>query len=353
MAVKIVLTDEHRRRIEEFRARHKTGVLTLVFTDMVGSTELKRLLGDAHGTALIEQQQSVVRETLKPFEEAEEISTAGDSFFVTFIRPSDAVRFALLVHAKLRKVSEQSPAPIQLRIGIHMGEVFIDTGGGAGGKTRDILGIQVDAASRVMLLAVGGQTLMTRSVFDNARAVLRGEDLESLGVLAWLNHGYFKAAGVEEPFEVCEVGEEKIAPLSPPPSKGKIQRFTVPELQPVIGWHPALELEVPTARGWVLREKIGEGGFGEVWRAQHKTLKEHRVFKFCFHADRARSLKREVALFRLAESREHPNIVRIHDCLLRRSSYYIVMEHIQATDLSAVQGERGRREHSARTASRS
>jgi len=342
MAAKIVLTEEHRKRIEEFRARHKTGVLTLVFTDMVGSTELKRLLGDAHGTAMIEQQQNVVRETLKPFEEAEEISTAGDSFFITFIRPSDAVRFALLVHAKLRRISEESAAPIQLRIGIHMGEVFIDKGG-AGGKTRDILGIQVDAASRVMLLAVGGQTLMTRSVFDNARAVLRGEELESLGVLAWLNHGYFKAAGVEEPFEVCEVGEEKIAPLSPPPSKGKIQRFTVPELQPVIGWHPALELEVPTARGWVLREKIGEGGFGEVWRAQHKTLKEHRVFKFCFHADRARSLKREVALFRLLREKvgEHPNIVRIHDVYFDDPPYYIVMEHIQATDLLKWCKEKG------------
>ena len=338
----IQLTEEHRRRIEEFRARHKTGVLTLVFTDMVGSTDLKRVLGDASGTTLIQEQQAVVREALSQFEEAEEISTAGDSFFITFIRPSDAVRFSLQVHSALAAISKTAPSPILLRIGVHMGEVFIETGEEAL-KKRDILGIQVDAASRVMLLAIGGQTLMTRSVFDNARAVLRGEDIEGLGVLAWMNHGYFKAEGVEEPFEICEVGEEGKAPLSPPPSRGKVQRFIIPDLEPVIGWQPALELEVPTAPGWILREKVGAGGFGEVWRAHHKTLKEDRVFKFCFHADRVRSLRREVALFRLLRQKvgDHPNIVRIHDVYFEDPPYYIVMEHVHAKDLVRWCDEKG------------
>ncbi|NUN95774.1 MAG: protein kinase [Candidatus Omnitrophica bacterium] len=331
----IVLTEGQRRRVEEFRARHKTGVLTLLFTDMVASTDLKRELGDAAGAVLIGLQQQAIRSALALFPDAEEISTAGDSFFITFHRPSDAVRFSLIVQARLRELSATTPRPLLVRIGIHMGEVFIDSGM-EGPRKKDVLGIQVDAANRVMLLAVGTQILMTRSVFDNARAVLRGVEMMGLQPLAWLNHGFYRAQGVEEPFEVCEVGEESFAPLAPPPNSSKAQRFIIPDFEPVIGWHPALEVEVPTAPGWILSEKLGEGGFGEVWKAHNRNLREDRLFKFCFRADRVRSLKREVTLFRLLRETVgvHPNIVRIHDVYFEAPPYYIVMEHFQAKDLA-------------------
>lgn len=99
MAAAFPLTDIHRRKVEEFRSRHRTGVLTLLFTDMVGSTELKQQLGDTLGTAIIDQHQEIVRDVLKLFSDGEEISTAGDSFFIAFTRPSDAVRFCLLLNS--------------------------------------------------------------------------------------------------------------------------------------------------------------------------------------------------------------------------------------------------------------
>ena len=49
----------------------------------------------------------------------------------------------------------------------------------------------------------------------------------------------------------------------------------------------------------MLAGKLGEGGFGEVWLGRHETLKERRVFKFYFRADRVRSLRREMTLFRV------------------------------------------------------
>ena len=330
------LTEQQRLRVDEFRARHKTGVLTLVFTDMVDSTAIKRDLGDASGTHLIEHQQDVIREMLAAFgDEGNEIMTAGDSFLITFTRPSDAVRFSLQVQSRLRQDSKFTARPIAVRIGIHMGEVFIDRTREEKGR-QDVLGIQVDSASRVMDLGVGGQILMTRSVFDNARAVLRGVEIPELAALSWLNHGFYSAKGVEEPFELCEVGEEGVAPLTPPANSHKAQRFIIPDFEPVIGWHPGLDVEVPTAAGWVLQEKIGEGGFGEVWRAYNKSLREHRVFKFCFRADRVRSLKREVTLFRLLREQigDHPNIVRINDVYFDEAPYYIVMDHFDAIDLN-------------------
>lgn len=45
---------------------------------------------------------------------------------------------------------------------------------------------------------------------------------------------------------------------------------------------------------WVLEQKLVEGGFGEVWLGRHQTMKERRGFKFCFRADRVRSLEREM-----------------------------------------------------------
>jgi class 3 adenylate cyclase len=77
------------------------GLVALLFTDVVGSTALKQQLGDHAGVALVQQHHALVRKKLKQFPHAEESSTAGDSFFLVFIKPSDAVRFALLLQSGL------------------------------------------------------------------------------------------------------------------------------------------------------------------------------------------------------------------------------------------------------------
>ena len=71
---------------------------------------------------------------------------------------------------------------------------------------------------------------------------------------------------------------------------------------------------------WLLEQKLGEGGFGEVWLGRHQVMKERRVFKFCFRADRVRSLKREMTLFRLIKERigDHPNIVALREVYFER-----------------------------------
>ena len=132
--------------------------------------------------------------------------------------------------------------------------------------------------------------------------------------MQWLNHGPYLLKGLEEPIEICEVRLGSDGPATPPTSSEKAQRYLTAESEPVLGWRPALEQAVPNTK-WILEEKLGEGGFGEVWLGRNETLKEKRVFKFCFRADRVRSLKREVTLFRLLKERvgKHPNIVGIQD----------------------------------------
>lgn len=75
------LAPEARVKVDAFRRKHRIGLLTLLFTDVVGSTQLKQELGDSKASVLFQTHHALVREILAAFSEAEEIETAGDSFF--------------------------------------------------------------------------------------------------------------------------------------------------------------------------------------------------------------------------------------------------------------------------------
>jgi class 3 adenylate cyclase/tRNA A-37 threonylcarbamoyl transferase component Bud32 len=324
---------QNRAQVAEFQRKHRIGLLALLFTDIVGSTALKQELGDREGVARIQRHHAVVRETLRAYEESQEIGTAGDSFFIVFAKPSDAVKFALQLQARLRALAAETGWEIMDRIGIHVGEVFVEK---REAIADNLYGIQVDTCSRVMGLGDGGQTLMTRFAFDSARQVLRGEDIDGVGTLAWINHGPYALKGVEEPLEICEAGERGVAPLNAPETSEKAHRFIAPGAEPVTGWRPALGERVPNTK-WTLEQKLGEGGFGEVWLGRHDALDDYSVFKFCFRADRVRSLKREVTLFRLLKGRvgEHPNIVGVQEVNFDEAPYYIMMKYAGEMNLRA------------------
>jgi len=327
---------ERRAKVEEFQRKHRAGLLTLLFTDIVDSTKLKQSLGDREAVTVIQRHHAVIREILGHFSEGEEIETAGDSFFIVFTKPSDAVKFSLLVQARLRALSAEIGRPVFDRIGIHVGEVWIEQHESAG-KARDLYGLQVDTCARVQSLGQADQILLSRFPFDSARQALKGEELQEIGALSWLNHGHYRMKGVEEPLEICEVGEEGKARLRQPPNSEKAHRFMSADSEPVLGWRPAIDQAVPVT-GWVLEKKLGEGGFGEVWLGRDKRLKTERVFKFCFRADRVRSLKREATLFRLLKERvgEHPNIVAIESVYFDEPPpYYILMQHVAGQDLAS------------------
>jgi class 3 adenylate cyclase len=91
-------------------------------------------------------------------------------------------------------------------------------------ESKDLFGMQIDICHRVMSLAQGGQILMTRSTFDNARQSLKGQKMVGLQELVWKNHGLYSLAGVQDPVEICEVGETGSAPLTPPSDSDKVRR---------------------------------------------------------------------------------------------------------------------------------
>ena len=126
---------------------------TVLFTDIVGSTELASRLGDEHWKLVLATHHGVVRKALKR-NGGREIDTAGDGFFATFPRPADAIRCAAEIIDELR------PLGIQIRAGVHMGEIEQM---GKGGKVG---GIGVHIGARVAAKAGASEILVSSTVRD-------------------------------------------------------------------------------------------------------------------------------------------------------------------------------------------
>jgi class 3 adenylate cyclase len=119
---------EQREQVVQFLRKHRIGLLTLLFTDIVGSTQLKHDLGDAQALLLLQRHHALVRKLLRQSAEAEEISTAGDSFFIVFAKPSEAVKFALLLQAELRELARQSGVAVLDASGFTWGRCSLSRG---------------------------------------------------------------------------------------------------------------------------------------------------------------------------------------------------------------------------------
>ncbi|MBM4040625.1 MAG: hypothetical protein FJ290_19130, partial [Planctomycetes bacterium] len=197
-----------------------------------------------------------------------------------------------------------------------------------------VYGLQVSTAARIMELACGGQVLCSRAVFDDARAILRGSDLAGLGPVAWCNHGPYRFKGVEDPYDVCEVTEAGPEGFKRPIGSEKARPADQSEEE--TGWRPGPDAVLPE-RDWVMEQKLGEGGFGEVWLARHsKDERRKAVFKFCTRRNRLRSLRRELEAFKRLSDREGrcpPGIVEVRDTHDTAPPYYIELEYVSGGDL--------------------
>ena len=124
---------------------------TVLFTDLVGSTERAVEIGDRRWRDLVEQHHAAVRRELARFD-GREVDTAGDGFFATFDGPARAIRCAQAIVEGVR------PLDLAVRAGLHTGEVEL-----ADGK---VAGIAVNIGARVAGTAGAGEVLVSGTVRD-------------------------------------------------------------------------------------------------------------------------------------------------------------------------------------------
>ncbi len=129
-----------------------TVLATVLFTDLVGSTQKQASLGDRAWKSLVEHHHAVVRGALGRWRGVEN-DTAGDGFYATFDGPARAIRCALEISEHVRE-----EVGLQVRAGLHAGECELIEGKAAG--------LAVSIGARIAESAVAGEVLVSQTVKD-------------------------------------------------------------------------------------------------------------------------------------------------------------------------------------------
>ena len=143
--------------IEEFLTGSRAPVTvdrvlaTVLFTDIVGSTEKAAALGDRRWRDLLDNHHATIRRCLTRFR-GHEIKTTGDGILATFDGPARGVRCACAIAEEIR------PLGIEVRAGLHTGECEM--------MDEDVGGIAVHIGARVAALAAAGEVLVSGTVKD-------------------------------------------------------------------------------------------------------------------------------------------------------------------------------------------
>jgi class 3 adenylate cyclase len=156
---------------------------TVLFTDLVGHTEMMSRLGDERGRDVLREHERIIREVLKA-NGGTEVKTMGDGFMASFGSVTKAVECAIALQ---RAFADREGEPLNVRVGLNAGEPIEEDG--------DLFGATVIVASRIAAKAGGGEIL----VADTVRGLCSGK-----GFL-FADRGEFVAKGFEEPVRVYEV----------------------------------------------------------------------------------------------------------------------------------------------------
>jgi class 3 adenylate cyclase len=180
------------------------GHVTFLLTDIEGSTELLRRLGDEYAPLLADirrQVRTAVRQA-----GGREVSARGDDVFAVFERAPAAVEAALAIQRAMRAGAWPGGIDVRLRIGLHRGRPELTETG--------YVGISVHAAARICFAAHGGQTVLS--------AAVRAAVLESLpGGIGVSSIGAWRFRGLPEPIELFQLDAPDL-PASFPPLRSAV-----------------------------------------------------------------------------------------------------------------------------------
>jgi class 3 adenylate cyclase len=190
----------------------------ILFTDIVGSTELFEKRGDVEGLAFIHRHNRL----LFPVVEAHDgrvVKTIGDAIMASFEDPAQAVRCAAALQTRLAEVRANEPdeTPIHIRVGVHAGKVMRDG--------DDVFGDAVNTAARVQGKAGKDEVLLSASLYESVAAAV---------ALTARPGGALPLKGKAEPLPVVRLVWGPAAPDGPPREKPAAARPTtgagLPEL---------------------------------------------------------------------------------------------------------------------------
>jgi len=177
-----------------------SGTVTFLFTDIEGSTQLLRELGEAYLNAFAEHRR-ILREAFARHSGVE-VGTGGDAFFVVFRSATQAVAAAAEGQSALRS------GPIWVRMGLHTGEPFIHEG--------DYVGLDVHKAARIAASGHGGQVVLSAET-----QVLLDDDVPLVDL------GEHRLKDFDDPVQLFQLGDGRFPPLRTSPTRPYPGRPTI------------------------------------------------------------------------------------------------------------------------------
>jgi class 3 adenylate cyclase len=261
------------------------GTVTLLFSDIEGSTRLLEHLGERFSNVLDEHRR-IVRGAVVAHG-GYEVRTEGDAFFVAFVRASDAVRAAVAAQRGLAARAWPGGVVVRVRMGVHTGEPRVVGG--------DYVGMDVHRAARICSAAHGGQVVVS----ETTERVLSGGGVEGLGVR---DLGVHRLKDLTRPVRLYQVVADGLMAEFPPlralereitelvgqiapqllsePGFGPLiaaklvgeiagaQRFATPaKLARAAGVAP-----IPTSSGNTRRQRLDQGGNRQINAALHRVI---------------------------------------------------------------------------------
>lgn len=174
-------------------------VLTVLFTDIVGSTKLASKLGDRKWKDVLDRHDAAARGQLK-LHDGHEVKTVGDGFLATFEGPENAVRCASAIGEAV------SDLGIEIRAGLHTGQCEV--------RGSDLGGIAVHIAARIADLADAGEVLVSQTV----------KELVTGSKLPFVSRGMHSLRGVPGTWRVFQLKDKKRAAAKPTPPRARRSR---------------------------------------------------------------------------------------------------------------------------------
>jgi adenylate cyclase len=151
----------------------ETGVVsgTIMFTDIVGFTEFNAIRGDTEALELLALQERIVRGVLAG--NSRIVKELGDGLMLWFEDACEAIETGLRLQERFEQEAMESDAPLWVRIGVHSGQ--------QSQRGSDLVGHDVNIASRIMDLAGSGEVLASEATVQRADAALPAVEFEQLG----------------------------------------------------------------------------------------------------------------------------------------------------------------------------
>ena len=326
-------------------------IRAFVFTDIVGSTRLKKRMP---GRDNAQRNSHFAAQILKPHRERIEhgltdhggrlISVQGDGHFLEFRSPIYAVMWAIDVQKSHQADPIETPgdSTLGVKIGIHMGPATVDPN-----DQGNYIGTSVDYAARLVELASEGRVYVSEVV----ATFVREEEIAGLRVH---DHGVRNLYGIGDKlvFEIlygdlsAESGQRVNRGSTSDPLGSDLRVGSSSGSGPseaVTVYEPAVGLRI---KDYELLEEIGEGGMGKVFRARHMSMGRTCVLKLIkdtlLRPGNEEIVDRFYQEIQIVAKLKHPNIIQAYDSSNRNDPHhFLVMEYIPGTTLDQMIQQRG------------